>query len=108
RKILPTDTMKNTVYALAAESPADPIEDFAGRLSHHFLRNNPQLASVRVEITENLWAPIFIGKKLHPTSFMRAGQEKRTTTVIATRSQLRIESGIDDLLLMKTADSAFD
>ncbi len=108
RKILPTDTMKNTVYALAAECPADPIEDFASKLSRHFLRNNPQLASVRVEITENLWTSILIGKKLHPTSFMRAGQEKRTTAVIATCSQLRIESGIDDLLVMKTANSAFD
>ena len=30
RGVLPTDTMKNTVYALAADHPFDDIEDFVG------------------------------------------------------------------------------
>jgi urate oxidase len=38
RKILPTDTMKNTVYALAASLRIDQIEQFGISLVGHFLR----------------------------------------------------------------------
>ena len=41
RKVLPTDTMKNTVYALAGQRPVGEIEEFGLRLSDHFLTNNP-------------------------------------------------------------------
>ena len=37
RKILPTDTMKNTVYALARQHPIENIEEFALHLIDHFL-----------------------------------------------------------------------
>ena len=37
RDILPTDTMKNTVYSIARRSSANCIEDFAKDLIAHFL-----------------------------------------------------------------------
>ena len=37
RKILPTDTMKNTVYALARQHPIETIERFSLHLIEHFL-----------------------------------------------------------------------
>jgi urate oxidase len=33
--VFPTDTMKNTVYALAAEHPVEEIEDFGLTLTDH-------------------------------------------------------------------------
>ena len=36
-KILPTDTMKNTVYVLARQYPVDSVEDFCTHLMEHFL-----------------------------------------------------------------------
>ena len=36
--VLPTDTMRNTVYALAAQEPVRGIESFGLRLARHFLR----------------------------------------------------------------------
>src|SRR5215470_17006521 len=56
RKILPTDTMKNTVYALARQHPVEAIEKFALHLIEHFLTYNPQVSLVRIEATESLWA----------------------------------------------------
>src|SRR5579871_1757899 len=45
-KILATDTIKNTVYALARQHEIVAIEDFAGRLIDHFLAHNPQVSEV--------------------------------------------------------------
>src|SRR3954465_13849460 len=45
-KILPTDTQKNTVYALAKENFTSGIEDFGIFLSGHFKKNNPQVSKV--------------------------------------------------------------
>src|SRR6202041_3250730 len=41
-KILPTDTMKNTVYSLARTSKATSIEDYAKELTDFLLKRNPQ------------------------------------------------------------------
>ena len=40
-EILPTDTMKNTVYSRARESTAECIEDFARELAEFFLGSQP-------------------------------------------------------------------
>ncbi len=107
RKVLPTDTMKNTVYALAKRHPVDQIEDFAARLAAHILGGNPQVTIAQVSVVENLWSRVPAGKKLDPWTFMRTSQEKRTTSVSSTRKQIRIQSGLDDLLVLKTSGSAF-
>jgi urate oxidase len=106
--ILPTDTMKNTVYALAKQQPVlEEIESFAVRLADHFLHRNPQVSRVIVGIAEHQWARIAIGGRPHQHSFARGSEEKRTTTVTATREYLTIESGVADLLVLKTTMSGF-
>src|SRR6478672_5443693 len=50
-KILPTDTQKNTVYALAKEHFTSSIEDFALYLANYFCSNNPQVSQTTIEIT---------------------------------------------------------
>ena len=47
-KVLPTDTQKNTVYALAKEHFVDSIEDFAIYLADHFFSNNTQLSQCKI------------------------------------------------------------
>ena len=39
-KILPTDTVKNTVYSIARDSHAETIEEFAMELGDYLLNNN--------------------------------------------------------------------
>ena len=51
-KILPTDTMKNTVYSIARGSKAATIEEFAMELGDYLLNNNPQVSKVSIEIEE--------------------------------------------------------
>src|SRR5579862_123291 len=55
RSILPADTIKNTVYALAKLYPIEQIEEFAQQLINHFLTDNPQVRKVGVRVAEYLW-----------------------------------------------------
>ncbi len=100
-KILPTDTIKNTVYAMARRHDIDSIEVFAERLIDHFLKNNPQVAEVRVEMTEHLWS------RIAPAAFTRDSQ-KRTALVTGTREGVTFEAGIDDLTILKSSGSGFE
>jgi urate oxidase len=101
-RILPTDTMKNAVYALAKDSSVATVELFAQHLIDHFLRNNPQVSVVQIEIVEHLW------KRIDETTFEQNGGEKRTTTVKGDRSTTHVTSGIENLVILKTTGSAFE
>jgi urate oxidase len=105
--VLPTDTMKNTVYALAATSPVQDPEPFAIRLAQHFLDRNPKLRRVTLDLVEHQWRRIEIGEREHGQAFMRRGPDTRTASVSATRDGVTVEAGIQDLLIMKTGQSAF-
>ena len=101
--VLPTDTMKNTVYALARKHGIKSIEEFARDLAWHFLAGVGHLSKVRLEIKEVPWSRI--GNS--PAAFVQAGLERRTTPLTATRSNETLRSGLSDLQIMKTADSGF-
>jgi len=107
--VLPTDTMKNTVYALAAQHPLDSIESFALFMSDHFL-NHPQVkhaTSVTITMRESRWNRVETAGKAHPWAFVSAGNEKRVCKVHRTREGASVQGGIEDLLVLKTADSEF-
>ncbi len=107
-QVLPTDTMKNTVYALASQTQKiEEIETFAMRLANHFLTKNPPVTRVVIEIAEHGWARMALGEKAHLHSFIKGSNEKRTTKVSVTREGTAIESGVEDLIVMKTTKSGF-
>ncbi|MGB9070953.1 MAG: urate oxidase [Candidatus Acidiferrales bacterium] len=109
RKILATDTMKNTVYSLARDSSAKCIEEFGREIVDFLLRRNPQVSHAEVSISEKAWDRAVTAGKLHATTFVQSSGERATTKV--SRSQRRkviIESGIENLVIMKTARSGFE
>src|SRR5215813_15601718 len=108
-KILPTDTMKNTVYSLARNSSADCIEDFAKELTAFFLERNRQVSSVEVSVSESPWDHVVEGAgNAHPSTFIQSSRELRTTRVTAKRDDLvEVTSGLDKLVILKSANSAF-
>ena len=108
RKILPTDTMKNTVYVLARQYPVEAVEDFCLHLVEHFLTYNPQVSRVGIEAAENLWSRLPHGGKPSAFTFTRAGLEKRTAELSGTREGTAIRAGIEGLTVLKTIKSAFD
>lgn len=106
-KILPTDTMKNTVYVFAAQHDIVDIESFALLLTEHFLSNNDQVSRVVIKVSDNIWRRIKVEGKSHPHAFIQCGDEKRTTKIESARESKTITSGIEDLLVLKTSDSGF-
>ncbi|HXZ79746.1 MAG TPA: urate oxidase [Terriglobales bacterium] len=108
RDVLPTDTMKNTVYALARKQPLGEIEEFGLRLADHFLTRNPQVSSARIAVRQNLWKRILVNGRPHNHAFLKAGGGRRTAVVTSDRKHAEIKSGIDELEILKTSGSAFE
>ena len=108
RNILPTDTMKNTVYSLARESSQTCLEEFAEELADFFLDNNPQLSASHVSISEKTWERVIVDGKPHPTTFMQSSAELQTAEVSRARDGASsVWAGLDNLIIMKTAGSEF-
>ncbi len=107
RHVLPTDTMKNTVYALAARERVTLPETFGLRLAEHFLARNPRLRRTRIDLDEHHWQRVSIGGREHGHAFVRHGSETRTATVQVDRDRARVGAGIADLVMLKSGHSAF-
>ena len=108
-KILPTDTMKNTVYSLARKSSAACMEDFAKELVDFLLGRNPQVSEAEVSISEKAWRHLTTDGKAHPTTFVQSSGERQTTRVArAQERKFSVTSGLENLVIMKTAGSGFE
>lgn len=107
-KILPADTMKNAVYALARQHSVEPVEEFGLHLMDQFVTYNAQVSRVHVAIDETLWARLPLGGKPHASAFARNGDERRTTVLIGTREGTTIRSGLRNLVVLKTSNAQFE
>ncbi len=108
-KILPTDTMKNTVYSIARSSSATTMEDYAKELADFLLTRNSQVSSAAVTIESTLWERLIVDHKPHPTAFMRGSAEVQTTTIERNQSgPFKVLSGLNNLSILKTTNSGFE
>jgi urate oxidase len=103
---LATDTMKNTVYAMARTDPIEHAELFAQRLAEHFA-GKPSVARARISIAEQRWDRLAANGQPHPHAFVQAGDEHWTTVVTRDAEGVRVVSGLAHLVVLKTAESAF-
>ena len=101
--LLATDTMRNTVYALAASDRLEQLESFARRLVSHFVDAGPSVSSARVRIVEHPWARI----DSNPHAFQRDSGGRRVAVVSGDGSRFVVESGLADLSLLKTTGSGW-
>ncbi|HUO08680.1 MAG TPA: urate oxidase [Phycisphaerae bacterium] len=100
-QIVATDTMKNTVYALAKKLTIESIEGFARDLGRHFVERNSHVTSAVVAIEEHRW------NRIGAVAFEGSSREVRTTVVKTSRKCVEVTSGLDGLLVLKTTDSGF-
>jgi urate oxidase len=97
--VLPTDTMKNTVYALAQDHLTKDLEGFGSRLADHFL-DHESVHQVTVELRERVW------QRETATGFLGGGSVRRVARV-SRGVEGRVSSGVEDLVVLKTRGSAF-
>jgi urate oxidase len=108
QKIVPTDTMKNTVWAFAAEYLAGSIEDYGVALAQHFVRDFEPVNTAEIALEEHLWRRVKIRDRTDPYAFMADGPELRITSVKTMGEDLEIKSGFSGLPILKTHGSAFE
>ena len=99
--VLPTDTMKNTVYAFAKEHGVGSPEEFGLLLARHFLATQAQVQAAEVSIEAFGWA------RLGPHSFQRDGGFTRTATVRVGSALTQVVSGLTGLVLLNSTASEF-
>lgn len=105
--VLPTDTMKNTVYALGSDHAIDSIESFTLDLARHFVRSTASVHSARVAIAEVRWNRLSFDGMPHPYGFSRCAGDRPFCITEVSNSDEAMTSGVRDLVLLKTTDSAF-
>ncbi|HEY2907841.1 MAG TPA: urate oxidase [Vicinamibacterales bacterium] len=101
-----TDTMKNTVYAFARRNEIAHVETFALSLASHFVEQ-PAVSAATVAAIEHRWERLSAHGRRHPHAFVQPGGEQWTTKVTRDAAGTRVSSGLTNLVVLKTSDSAF-
>ncbi|MFF6994391.1 factor-independent urate hydroxylase [Streptomyces sp. NPDC008313] len=110
--VLPTDTTKNTVFAFAKEHGIESAEQFGIHLARHFVTSQEPITTARIRIEEYGWERIARsgtepGAAGPAHSFVRTGQETRTTQVTFDGRNWEVVSGLKDLTVLNSTDSEF-
>ena len=99
--VLPTDTQKNTAFAYAKLHGVTSPEDYALALGRRLLDATPAAASAQVRVEQYAW------DRVGRHAFSRRGGEVRTCVVEVGRETVQVTSGLQDLVLLKSAGSEF-
>lgn len=106
--IVPTDTQKNTVYALAKQHQLNTIEDFAVYICTHFLSTHKQVNQVSVEIEETPWRRLQQGGVEHAHAFVYSPEVIRFCSVTCARGEKpKLSGGLKEMRILKTTQSGF-
>jgi urate oxidase len=88
------------VYAFARTHPVDHVETFAQLLADHFA-TKPAVETVIINALEHSWT------RLANHAFVQPGGEQWTAVVTRAPGGTRVVSGLTNLVVLKTTDSAF-
>lgn len=100
--VVATDTMKNTVYALAKDRLTGSIEEFGLAVAKELL-GAPSVERATVELREHHWTRLRPGEQ----AFRRDASMTRTAMTSVDGRGPNVRGGVADLVVMKTAKSAF-
>lgn len=108
QQIVPTETQKNTCYAIALQTEFDSAEDYAISLGRDILERHKHIHKVSLDIAERIWERVNVNGVPHNHVFHAARDPvKRSTHVVVTRDSAKVSSGVFDLKLLKTTQSGF-
>lgn len=107
-KVVPTDTIKNTINVFTKQHLAGDLESFAAILSQHFVTRYEQVGQATVEVTERTWDRLEMGGQAHPHAFQAGSEARRFARAVCTTESCRVEAGIRDLVILKSTESGFE
>jgi urate oxidase/2-oxo-4-hydroxy-4-carboxy-5-ureidoimidazoline decarboxylase len=110
REVVPTDTMKNFVYATAAEFDGRSLESYVTYLGRRLLRTYPQMERIRVTAHE---VPLesahgdsdVVFRMTRSDAAMSQADFERSTSEVKISG---VRSGLEGLRLLKTTGSSFE
>jgi len=102
-----TDTMKNTVNALAKEHLGGEIEWLVSR-RQHFVKKIQASAAGNDSFVERPWQRFVGGWQATRTTRLWQRTGTAFAQVVCTRKKQTVESGIDELLILKSTASGFE
>ncbi|XP_067892728.1 uricase isoform X2 [Heterodontus francisci] len=107
--IIPTDTMKNTIHALAKLKGIRTIEEFALDICDHFLTSFQHVKRAMVYMQEAPWKRLEKGGVGHVHAFIHNHEATRFCEVEQIQSEPPVvHSGIKDMKILKTTQSGFE
>lgn len=106
--IVPTDTMKNSVYAIAKLHGIDSIEAYAKHLARHFFDSFDHITQATINVAQKIWQRIDVDGQAHHHAFTGGGREEHTCTATASSNGVQLCSGLRGLQILKTTQSAFE
>lgn len=107
--IVPTDTVKNTVTALAHDLEDATRDAFALAVAKHFVTHYGHLTACDTEVTEKTWVRMTPGGKPHPHCFVRDSNGKFYSKARYEREggTVKRSAGVKGFVIMKTTESGF-
>jgi urate oxidase len=108
KKVIATDSIKNTTNVLAYEQLGSETEPFAIALCQHYLKRYSHVTSVNVETVERIWERQLVDGEPSATNFVGTGKGTPWTQTVATRDSIETTSGIRELVVLKTSGSAWE
>lgn len=106
--LLATDTMRNTVYALAKKHLTADIESFGLALVEHFLEAGSRNTEAWVRLTEHPWHRIPVDGAAHDHAFVKGAGERVATAAGDDSGAREVAAGIDDVTVLKTTQSGWE
>jgi urate oxidase len=108
RLVVATDSIKNTVNVFAKQKLGMETEPFGVALSEHFLKTYRHVSRVEARLTEHCWDRISVGGAPHAHSFLEKSAAKPFSNIVCTRKGSIVESGIEELFILKSTASGFE
>ncbi|KAG0587651.1 hypothetical protein M758_2G147300 [Ceratodon purpureus] len=109
-KIVATDSIKNTVYALAKQCKQElSLEDFGVIVGQHFVRTYPKIVTgSKIILFEKPWERVSVDGAKHNHGFMLGSGKHTVEVIVGSDGHAKVTSGIADLALLKTTQSGFE
>ncbi|XP_072245530.1 uricase [Leuresthes tenuis] len=107
--IIPTDTIKNTVHALAKIKGVKTIEQFSLDICNHFLTSFNHVLRAKVYMEEAPWRRLEKNGAEHAHAFIYSPEAFRFCDVEQTlNGSPVVHSGMRDMKVLKTTQSGFE
>uniref|UniRef100_A0A8C5HHF2 Uricase n=1 Tax=Gouania willdenowi TaxID=441366 RepID=A0A8C5HHF2_GOUWI len=107
--IIPTDTIKNTVHALAKLRGVKNIERFSLDICNHFLTSFNHVLRAKVYMEEAPWRRLAMNGVEHAHAFIMSPEAVRFCDVEQNlHGTPVVHSGVKDMKVLKTTQSGFE